>query len=197
MAAPVAARIGPNAVIQMARAIEAFDGRQALARVFDRAGLQPYLTRMPEQMIPESEVSALQASLRAIAGDHHAGHIAWTAGHHTANYILAHRIPAPAQALLRLLPPSLAAPVLVKAIARHAWTFTGSGRFTSSGTRPLVLSVENCPLCRGTHATSPRCGFYAATFERLFASLVSGTATATEIECQAMGATACRFRIDW
>ncbi len=190
-------RIGPNAVIQAAKAVEAFAGPSMLADIFDDAGLPHYLARMPGTMVPEQDVISLHASLRAGLGHRRAESVAWTAGYHTADYILAHRIPKPAQNLLSLLPPRAAAPLLVKAITKHAWTFVGSGKFTAEGNRPLVLSITNCPLCRNAVTQAPACGFYAATFERLFAELVAGDAKVTETECQAMGASACRFRIDW
>jgi divinyl protochlorophyllide a 8-vinyl-reductase len=199
-AAPAAsgiARIGPNAVIQAAKAIEAFESQSMLARVFSAAQLPHYLAEMPAAMIPEQDVIALHASLRADLGDRRAQSIAWTAGYHTANYILAHRIPKPAQMLLRHLPARLAAPLLVKAIARHAWTFAGSGVFSTQSGKPLVLSISNCPVGRTAHTEAPACGFYAATFERLFAELVAGSTRVTEIECQAMGCSACRFRVEW
>jgi hypothetical protein len=65
-----------------------------------------------------------------------AGAILAKAGQGTADYILAHRIPGPAKALIRALPAPLGARLLTAAIARHAWTFTGSGRFRSLPTHP-------------------------------------------------------------
>lgn len=53
------------------------------------------------------------------------------AGAATADYILAHRIPGPVKALIRALPAPLGARFLTAAIARHAWTFAGSGRLSS------------------------------------------------------------------
>lgn len=70
-------------------------------------------------MIPEADVVAL---FRALAGAHPeaAPSIAVEAGRATADYILAHRIPASAQVVLRILPHRLAARALARAIARHA-----------------------------------------------------------------------------
>jgi hypothetical protein len=61
-----------------------------------------------------------------------AAEVARSAGRRTADYLLAHRIPKPVQALLKALPARLAARVLLSAIARHAWTFAGSGVFSAS-----------------------------------------------------------------
>ncbi len=197
MSQAVAALIGPNAVIQVAKALDAVEGRSASARIFGEAGIAHYLERPPETMIAESDVVELHHRLREGLGERHSASVSWVAGHHTANYLLANRIPAPVQHLLRRLPAPLAGRILLQAISRHAWTFTGSGRFTYSGFKPVHFSIEDCPLCRNATSQSPCCTYYAATFERLFRELVSADARVTETECAGMGAKACRFRIDW
>jgi hypothetical protein len=88
--------------------------------------------------------------------------------------------------------------VLLGAIARHAWTFVGSGRFEVRWRRCGVwLSVSRCPLCRELAADAAACGFCGATFERLFGELVRPGTTVTEVECQASGAAACVFEVRW
>jgi len=74
-----------------------------------------------------------------------------------------------------------------------------SGR-TSSGVVSFpgletVLTITERPICRGTRAGAPACGYYAATFEQLFRRLVSSRAVVTETECAATGAAHCRFEI--
>jgi divinyl protochlorophyllide a 8-vinyl-reductase len=119
------------------------------------------------------------------------------AGSATGDYLLAHRIPRPAQALLRILPAGIAGRLLLAAITRHAWTFTGSGRFTAEAGSPTVVAIANCPICRGTHSEMPACDYYAATFERLFTVLVHPDAKVVETDCMGRGASACRFEIRW
>jgi divinyl protochlorophyllide a 8-vinyl-reductase len=60
-----------------------------------------------------------------------------------------------------------------------------------------VITVADCPLCRGAARRAPACAYYAATFERLFARLVHPRARAFETDCAASGAKLCRFEIDW
>ena len=83
------------------------------------------------------------------------------------------------------------------AMARHAWTFAGTGRFSVRPGRPVILSIAGCPICRGAVSDRPLCDFYAATFQRLFARLVQSRTRVTETGCQAMGESACVFCVDW
>lgn len=112
------------------------------------------------------------------------------AGRGTADYILANRIPAPAQRLIRALPRRLGAQLLAAAIARHAWTFAGSGRFSIEEIRPLTLSIAANPL-----ALAPGCDWHVAVFERLFAALVRPGAKVRETSCCGAGDPACRFTV--
>ena len=77
--------------------------------------------------------------------------------------------------MLEALPASLASRQLLSAIARHAWTFAGSGRY----------------------AAGPVCHWHAGVFETLFRTLVHPRSRARETACCAAGAPACRFEIDW
>ncbi|MEO0679272.1 MAG: bacteriochlorophyll 4-vinyl reductase, partial [Pseudomonadota bacterium] len=116
------------------------------------------------------------------------------AGRRTADYILAHRIPPRAQALLRAAPARLAAPLLARAIARHAWTFAGSGRFEAQGAWRLV--VHDNPMVRGERAAAPLCRWHAAVFERLYRALAADDCRCRELRCGAQpGETACVFEI--
>jgi len=186
------ARIGPNAVLQLLDVL-AEDGDDALAgRLLIAAGLSG--PPSPKGMMPEGPAVAFhQAMRRQVPG--RASGLAARAGRGTADYILAHRIPHPAQRMLRLLPGPLAAPLLARAIARNAWTFAGSGGFRLVSTRPVVFEIADNPIVRGEHAPAPLCVWHAAVFTRLFSALVDPRAVAVETACCATGAPACRFKL--
>ena len=190
-----AGRIGPNAVIRLAEALDAVESKAVTLKLFNSAGFGAHAVTPPDAMVPEAEVTALHLELREALGPRRAASISWIAGLRTADYLLANRIPRPVQRLLRLLPKRLAAFILLKAIGAHAWTFAGSSRFSWSLGRSVTLSFEDCPLCRGDHRASPCCSYYAATFERLFRVLIAADAAVKETECIAAGAKACRFEI--
>ncbi|MEQ8965081.1 MAG: bacteriochlorophyll 4-vinyl reductase [Azospirillaceae bacterium] len=193
-----AGRVGPNAVTRTAEAIDALIGPGVTRAVFARAGLSGYLAEPPAAMVDEREVTRLNAALRRDLGTGTADAVAAEAGRRTADYLLAHRIPRPAQAMLRLLPPGLALRLLMKAVARHSWTFAGSGSFAwrvlPGGEVEVV--IRNCPLARHlTGAGAPVCGLYAATFEHLTRRLCARPARCEEVACAADGAEACIFAI--
>lgn len=190
-----AARIGPNAIIQVARALA--DDPDTRARLFAAAGLQGYLGRLPESMVPESEVSALQAAMGRELGQARAAEVNRAAGEATADYLLAHRIPRPAQVVLKALPAGPAAAILLKAVGKHAWTFAGSGTFSYRTGRPLVIEIAHCPICRDQKTDGPVCDFYTATFGKLFRILVHPAASATQTTCRAAGAATCTFSLAW
>jgi divinyl protochlorophyllide a 8-vinyl-reductase len=188
-------RIGPNAVIRLAEALDAIESRAVTRKLFIAAHLGAYVDALPQAMVPEEEVTVLHHRLRSDLGPGRAASVSWIAGQRTADYLLAHRIPKPVQRLLRLLPKRLSAYILLKAIGAHAWTFAGTSRFTWKMGRPITLSFEDCPLCRGDTAAQPCCSYYAATFERLFRVLIDSAATVAETGCIATGGAACRFEI--
>ena len=189
------ARIGPNAIIRVAEALRAQLGEAAAADIFHSVGLDRYLQSMPGEMVDEREVIVLHQRLRPALGEERARAISREAGVRTCQYLLANRIPRPAQFVLRLLPSSLASRVLLRSIGGHAWTFAGSGHFHVQAGHPVRLSIAGCPLCRGVTADAAICDYYAATFEHLYRTLVSPRATVVETECQALGAPACVFEI--
>jgi divinyl protochlorophyllide a 8-vinyl-reductase len=129
MSALAGARIGPNALIQVAHALVAGPGEASARHLFRLAGLAGYFDAPPARMVDELEVARLHRSVRANLGPGAARRVFRDAGTRTAEYLLANRIPCPLQALLRRMPAALAARVLLRAIGRHAWTFAGSGRF--------------------------------------------------------------------
>jgi len=197
VSAGTAGRIGPNAIIRVAEVLPALLGTAGTQALFEAAGLAAYLRTPPQDMVDETEVARLHVVLRQRLGGAVAGQVAWQAGQRTADYLLAHRIPKPVQALLKILPAPLAARVLLSAITRNAWTFAGSGEFSARAGRPCVLTIRDNPLCRGVATDAPACDFYSATFERLFQVLVHPQARAVETACEARGDPFCRFELRW
>lgn len=189
------ARIGPNAITRVAEALSA----QGLnpAPCFEAAGLSHYLAQPPETMVIETEVIDLHHHLREQLGIERARAISFDAGLRTGDYLLAHRIPKNAQRILRLLPPGPSSKILLKAIGKHAWTFSGSGDFGVRQWTPLQVSIRDCPLCRDVVTDTPLCDFYTGAFERLFRTLVSKETEVQEIACGAMGEPACIFEMRW
>ena len=192
-----AARIGPNAVTRLAEALVAARGHAAAADVFGRAGLAHRLATPPQSMVEETEVTALHAAVRATLPQSAADAIAPDAGHRTAAYLLAHRIPRLMRAILPHLPARLSARILLSAIGRHAWTFAGSGCFARRRGRPTRFEITTNPMARGLVAHQPACTYCAATFEGLFRALVHPAARVAETACEAMGSASCLFEARW
>ncbi len=197
METTAAGRIGPNAVTRLAEAL-ARAGDGAAERVFATAGLLRHLASPPADMVPDEDVARLHAALRHELGTREASAIADRAGRLTADYLLANRIPRPAQRLLGLLPAPLALRLLLKAIGRHAWTFAGRGQFAwRREGRTFVLTLAGGPVSRDTTAEAPVCAYYAATFERIFAVILRRPVLVVETACEATGAPACEFTVSW
>ncbi len=192
-----AGRIGPNAITRVAEALWAVEGAQSVNRVFRAAKLETYLSVSPTEMVDEREVTSLHLALISALGDKRARTVGWIAGQRTADYLLRHRIPKPAQLVLRAAPAPLASRMLAAAIAKNAWTFAGSGAFSARHGRPTTFAIKDCPICRGRKSATPACDFYAATFERLYSRLVHPRTRVVETGCEAMGAPACCFTISW
>lgn len=191
-------RIGPNAVTRIAEALGRLHGDPITRAVFGDAGLAHHLAEPPGDMIDERDVITLHRAGRSRLGDEAFAQVAWLAGQLTGDYILAKRIPMFAQRLLKPMPRWLSSRVLGRAIAAHAWTFAGSGEFAlkprSGG---MLLTIRNSPLAREVHASMPLCGYYSATFQRIFAHLVSPATLVTEISCMATGARTCCFSVEF
>lgn len=169
MAQPIdPGRIGPNAVIQLrdvlAEAIGAARGRA----LFEAAGQTGWWDDPPTAMVPEAAVRDVHAALVRALPARQAAALLEEAGYRTGAYILAYRIPAFARWLLPRLPARLAARLLVRAIARHAWTFCGTGAFRYRLDGRLDLAVMANPL-----AVAPGDPWHRAVFESLFRHLVS------------------------
>lgn len=194
--ATVTGRIGPNAALQLLAAVAAGEGEGMAARVVAEAGIaDPRLLPDPG-MLPVAEVTALHRALLRLVGPERARALAAEAGRRTAAYLLAHRIPRPFQLLLRLLPRAAARGLLLRSIARHAWTFTGGGGFTVEPGPPAGLRIVPCPLCPPTGAQGLGCVYYAATFEGLLRALVDPRTRVEPAACGAAGSRRCELAID-
>ncbi|MDF1728240.1 MAG: bacteriochlorophyll 4-vinyl reductase [Sulfitobacter sp.] len=183
--------IGPNAILQLLQVLESVGGPEASAGILAAAGLRD----MPdgERMIPEGEAARLHRQIRQSDPDRAPALLA-QAGRGTADYILAHRIPAPARLLLRALPMGISAHLLSRAIARHAWTFVGSGQFRVED--PWTYEIAGNPLVAGETSAGCLCYWHAAVFARLYGQLVSKGANCAETRCAAQGRDdICRFEI--
>lgn len=188
--APPEGRIGPNAVLQMMPALDRRIGHAARVALLQAADL----THLPDgqRMIPQSDAVRLFRALAMLHPDD-APVIAAAAGTATGAYILAHRIPRPAQRLSRTLPRPLAGRLLARAVARHAWTFAGSGVFRVHARTPPIFEIAANPL-----AVMPGgCAWHAAVFRHLFSALVCQRVQVHETACCARGAPACRFALSW
>lgn len=183
-------RIGPNAVLQLLPVVEERLGAARVRPLLMAAGL----AAPPDgtAMIPQGEAVRLHRAVRA------AEPVLWPAllaeaGARTADYILANRIPAPARMLLRLLPARPAARLLSAAIARHAWTFAGTGRFRAVD--PWAFEIADNPFVQGETSAHPVCVWHAAVFEGLYHALVDDRCRCREVHCgaQAGAGGACRF----
>ncbi|MGP6159765.1 MAG: bacteriochlorophyll 4-vinyl reductase [Vulcanimicrobiaceae bacterium] len=195
-AAPLG-RIGPNAIIRTVEALRDRLGEASTEALLGAAGLSVYARELPEAMVPEAEVTELFRVLYERLGEVQTKAVARDAGRRTAEYLLAYRIPAFAQTILRLLPARLACRGLLAALGKNTWTFAGTGMVRLAPGRPASVTIRNCPLCRQTRSSAPACDFYAGTFERLFQRLVSRGAAAEETACQALGRDACSFVISY
>lgn len=185
------ARIGPNAVLQHLPVLDAMIGEKLRGALLFRADV---VEPSPDAgMLPEDDVARLHHAVRLFLPDR-AAEIQRAAGLATGEYILANRIPRAAQLLIRALPAWAGARVLTAAIAKHAWTFAGSGAFSVTSRNPLVFRIGQNPLAIGP-ATGPICDWHTAVFERLFRALVWPQAVVTELECSATGADGCLFQI--
>lgn len=193
-----AGRVGPNAVTRVDQALVALFDAATRDRVFAEAGLLHHVRRPPEAMVDEDDVARLTRAVRVTLGPRDADRIGREAGRTTADYLLARRIPTAARLLLRALPAPLAARLFARAIARHAWTFAGSGRF---GHRwrdgGLDLRIDDSPVCRLVDDGHRACSYSAATFAGLFGAVLGRPVRVEETACRAAGDPSCRFRVTW
>lgn len=183
--------VGPNAVTQLANALRTMNPALAEA-VFIGAGHGALLDTPPSAMIDEAVPAALFATTYDTLPPRMADKALRAAGVGTADYIIANRIPWFAKVLLRVLPNSVAAPLLLRAIQASAWTFAGSGTCKvepgPSG-QPHVISIKANPLA------ARDCVWHRAVFQRLFERLVGTNASVHHTACRHDGDAVCRFEI--
>jgi divinyl protochlorophyllide a 8-vinyl-reductase len=162
------ALIGPNAVLKAVEVMEERLGHAETAAILADA----QIAQLPsgEHMIPEVEALRLHRWL-ALHDPMGALVIAEEAGARTADYIIARRIPRAACWLLRHLPPKLAAPLLMAAIRKHAWTFVGAGAFAPSD--PWHFTIDRSAAGDGLPPSESLFAWYAAVFTRLYRDLVA------------------------
>lgn len=191
--AEAVARIGPNAILQLVPVLEDAAGKDVAAHVLAMAGV----FELPDPgagLMDEAPAARLHQAMRTELPEV-APMLAREAGWRTGDYILEHRIPRPAQRVLGLMPARLAMPVLARAVAKHAWTFCGSGRFRLVSGWPAVFEIADNPVVRGEHSDVPLCHWHAAVFERLFSALCGPRWRAVETACCAQGHGACLFEL--
>jgi divinyl protochlorophyllide a 8-vinyl-reductase len=166
------ARIGPNAILQLLPVLDRRLGRDGRDRLLAGIDLPP----TDAGMWPETACRAAHLAVWQQRPD--APEILTEAGQGTADYILAHRIPGPARALIGMLPSPLGGRVLAGAIARHAWTFAGSGEFRIMSRAPMTFEVRHNPLGFPGRLSL----WHSAVFTRLFQALVWPGARVETIE---------------
>lgn len=166
--------IGPHAVIH---AVDVMREKLA-ADTFNAVLRDARLTSLPtgECMIPEIEALRIHRWL-ALKEPIACFEIAEESARRTADYIIANRIPSPAAQLLKLLPPSLSAWLLMKAIRAHAWTFIGAGKFIVHDRWSFTIDRSDAD----DPVMPPESLFrwYAGVFSELFRLLV-----AVDCECR-------------
>lgn len=165
------ALIGPNAVLQLADVM-----RERLdTSTYEAIMRDAQIEELPsgDAMIPEAWAMSLHRWL-AIHAPETCIEMAREAGKRTADYILAHRIPAFARAVLRVLPARLASGMLMKAIRAHAWTFIGSGTFAPKNA--WDFTIDRSQADDALMPSDSIFEWYAAVFERLYRCLVHNKA---------------------
>lgn len=182
-------KVGPNAILQLGHALREHQGERIARDVYTAAGLPDLLEAPPSEMVDERLVSALFRALDERLPRKEARAVAARAGARTAAYLLANRIPAPARAALAILPGPVSARLLLRAMARNAWTFAGSGEFRWRAGSPHVIEISRNPLA------APGCAWHVAVFEGLFRALVAPEARVRHTACCLDGDDACRFSI--
>ncbi|WP_227269450.1 bacteriochlorophyll 4-vinyl reductase [Roseobacter weihaiensis] len=184
------ARIGPNAILQLAGPVERLLGAGVMAQLLD-------LCRVPmpsgKGMIPEDEVGRVHRAMWQLFPAQ-ARELSEQAGAATARYIRTHRMPATARLALRLLPRALGERALTRAIAAHAWTFCGSGTLgTARQGREIHFMLRDNPLADiDLHNPHP-CHWHAAVFEELFSAVLGRPYFCEEVSCCGCGGDLCRF----
>lgn len=183
--------IGPNAILQLLPVIDRLGGPERRARMLASAGI--FDVPDGQSMIRETDAARLHQQLRREEPEM-APALAGRAGTCTADYILRHRIPAPAQWLLTALPAGSAARLLARAINQHAWTFVGSG--TLRVVDAWTFEIRNNPLIAGETSDHCLCHWHVGVFSQLYQTLVTPACRCAETRCgAAQPDDCCRFEV--
>ncbi len=188
-------QIGPNVVLQLIPAAIGMGFGERLKAIFKTARFEEWWSSPPHEMIAAKDASILFGAIHNAFSSKEAEALLARAGQMTADYLLANRIPKPAQFILRFMPRRLAVQILSKAIAKHAWTFAGAGRFKARITPSIHFEITDNPLCANLQTATPSCHWHAAVFQRIFGSIFNAPVRVTEIECAGVSGRVCRFEI--
>lgn len=162
------ALIGPNAIIQLRHVLARRLGEAEGRAIFVAAGQERLWDQPPSAMLSERAVRDVHDAVVRTLCPTRARVVLAEAGRLTAEYLLANRIPRLARRMLPLLPASFAARLLMRAVARNAWTFCGSGEFGYRFETGLHVLVRDNPI-----AVDAEAPWHRAVFETLFRRLVS------------------------
>jgi len=108
--------VGPNAIIQTLAALDEIVGIGRRRAIFGTSGHGAFADHNPDGMVEARIVNGLNYEIAARLDPETAHAVMKRAGEMTGDYILANRIPKPAQWLLRRLPRALAQRLLMAAI---------------------------------------------------------------------------------
>ena len=184
-------RVGPNAIIQTREALDALCGIARRTAIFRQAGLSALGDHRLRDLVGVGQVNALNQTIGQRLQPLLAHAVLRRAGEMTGAYVLENRIPKPAHQLLKALPRAIAQRLLMKAIARNAWTFAGQARVETGATWILIHAN---PICQGGLGFSC-CEWHVAVFLRLFHTLVDPRIRICETHCTGQGSEGCRFTV--
>jgi divinyl protochlorophyllide a 8-vinyl-reductase len=165
------AKIGPNALIQTARALGDLHHGLVVQTLHD-AALGDLLTNPPKHMVDEANVVALVRALTVNLGPEATSRVLSLSGAYTADYLLANRIPRPFQWVLGMVPRRTALRLLLLAVGAHAWTFAGSGTFTYDLRRDVPVLVVDSQIGPANVVRT----YYAGTFRQLIHIMIDAEA---------------------
>ncbi|NOK60862.1 MAG: bacteriochlorophyll 4-vinyl reductase [Chloroflexi bacterium AL-W] len=167
-------KIGPNAIIQTVQALKEAQGTTQAARTLQKTPYAYFFDEPPDEMIAEQTFYALVHELAGMLSDHEMHSIMRRSGQLTAFYLLKHRIPQPAQHILRIAPRRIALWLLLSAVKKNSWTFVGSGQYRFTLGSPPMISIIHAHAS-SVGLTEPVWHFYSGCFEQLLRSLINRT----------------------
>ena len=180
------ARIGPNAILQLIAVLREERHERWLRDVFYRSGLSAMLVNPPDEMVDErAGRRSLPSLVRAPAAGCGRSVDRGQSRHATPRAIFWRTaFPSQRRFVLKLLPTRWSAPLLLRAIQRHAWTFAGSGetQHCHEGRRGRRSKSRTNPIAM------PGCVWHVGVFETLFQRLVSTKARVRHVACCGDGA---------